>query len=87
MGHRAIGPGQLPCLGSGRRLADDVNDIEIRALLEGYGPVLASLYHVHDYSPNDAVGDGVDANDKPFLAHFPYVAAPWQGYEAVSPQP
>jgi len=27
------------------------------------------------------LGDGVDANDKPFLANFPYVATPHQGYE------
>ena len=27
------------------------------------------------------VGDGVDANDVPFTASFPYVASPHQGYE------
>ena len=31
-------------------------------------------------SPNNAVGDGLDANENAFLAHFPYVAAPNQGY-------
>jgi len=27
----------------------------------------------------------VDANDKPFLTSFPYMASPFQGYEAVPP--
>ena len=27
------------------------------------------------------LGDGVNQNDKANLGHFPYVAAPWQGYE------
>ena len=35
--------------------------------------------------PNNAVGDGVNANDKPFLASFPYMASPFQGYEAQPP--
>ena len=34
-----------------------------------------------DKSPNDLVGDGVDANDVPFSSTFPYVASPHQGYE------
>jgi hypothetical protein len=33
-------------------------------------------------SPNNALTDGVDANDKPFLTTFPYLAAPFSGYEA-----
>ncbi len=66
---------------NGRRLADDVVDIELRATAEGYGPVLNALYGVPNRSPNNALGDGVDANDKPFLSTFPYVASPWQGYD------
>jgi hypothetical protein len=65
---------------NGRRLADDVTDIEVRAIACGYGPILAGALGLCDLSPNDAVGDGVDANENAFLAHFPYVAAPNQGY-------
>ena len=53
---------------NGRRLADDVVDIEEQAVagfLKGKKVPL---------------GDGVDANDVPYLAHFPYVAAPHAGY-------
>ena len=32
-------------------------------------------------SPNNLLGDGVDINEKPFLATFPYVGTPHQGYE------
>jgi Domain of unknown function (DUF4331) len=66
---------------NGRRLEDDVVDIELRAIAQGYGPVLKSALGLPDKSPNNLVGDGVDANDKPFLSHFPYVATPHQGYD------
>ena len=65
---------------NGRRLADDVVDIDLRAVACGYGPILHSALGLCDLSPNDKIGDGVNANDKPFLAHFPYVASPHQGY-------
>jgi Domain of unknown function (DUF4331) len=65
---------------NGRRLADDVTDIEIRAVACGYGPILAGALGLCNLSPNNVVGDGVDANENAFLAHFPYVAAPNQGY-------
>ena len=29
------------------------------------------------------IGDGVDANDLPFLSAFPYIGTPHQGYEHV----
>jgi hypothetical protein len=54
---------------NGRRLADDVVDIEEQAVagfLKGKKVPL---------------GDGVDANDVAYLDHFPYVAAPHSGYE------
>jgi hypothetical protein len=66
---------------NGRRLEDDVVDIDLRAFAQGYGSALHSALGLPDKSPNDMLGDGVDANDKPFLTHFPYVAAPHQGYE------
>jgi hypothetical protein len=66
---------------NGRRLEDDVVDIELRAIAQGYGPVLHSALGLPDKSPNDLIGDGVDANDKPFMPHFPYAASPFQGYD------
>jgi hypothetical protein len=73
--------GDLAGFPNGRRLEDDVVDIEVRAIAQGYGPFLHTLLGLPDKSPNNQLGDGVDANDKAFLAHFPYVAIPHQGYE------
>ena len=66
---------------NGRRLVDDVTDIEVRAVACGYGPILAAALGLCDLSPNNVVGDGVDANENAFLSSFPYVAAPNRGYE------
>jgi hypothetical protein len=66
---------------NGRRLEDDVVDIELRAIAQGYGSVLHNALGLPDKSPNNLLGDGVDANDKPFMPHFPYVAKPYEGYD------
>jgi hypothetical protein len=68
--------GQADGFPNGRRLGDDVVDIEVRALA-GATPFTPAF----NVSPNNLLGDGVDANDKPFLAHFPYVAHPFAGFE------
>jgi hypothetical protein len=73
--------GDLAGFPNGRRLADDIVDIDIRAFADGYGDFLNHLLGLPNLSPNNVLGDGVDANDKAFLAHFPYVASPHQGYE------
>jgi hypothetical protein len=73
--------GDLCGFPNGRRLLDDVTDIEIRALVEGYGPTLEAVLGVPNLTPNNAIGDGVDANDMPFLPSFPYAGTPHQGYE------
>ncbi|HEX6291557.1 MAG TPA: DUF4331 domain-containing protein [Herpetosiphonaceae bacterium] len=73
--------GDLAGFPNGRRLADDVTDIELRALAEGYGPVLNAVLGLPNRAPNNALGDGVDVNDVSFLATFPYVGTPHQGYE------
>lgn len=69
---------------NGRRLADDVTDIEIRAVACGYGPILGAAppagLGLCNLTPNNIVGDGVGANEQAFLPRFPYVAAPNQGY-------
>src|SRR5215468_3321884 len=60
--------GDLQGFPNGRRLTDDVVDIEVQAL-EGAaqtGKLVDAL----------ATGDGVDANDDPFGTAFPYVALP-----------
>ena len=85
--------GQLDGFPNGRRLGDDVTDIELQAVACAYGAVGDLVYSltgncnpaIYNGFPNNAVGDGVNANDKPFLAHFPYAASPWQGYEAMPP--
>src|SRR5262245_48579402 len=61
--------GDLAGFPNGRRLADDVVDIELRVV----AGVLVPGFNV---APNNQLGDGVDANDRPFLPYFPYVAPP-----------
>jgi hypothetical protein len=72
--------GDLAGFPNGRRLADDVVDIELRAFAQGYGTFLNGLLGLPNKSPNNLLGDGVDGNDVPFLATFPYVGTPHQGY-------
>ncbi|PYR10511.1 MAG: hypothetical protein DMF99_11720 [Acidobacteria bacterium] len=82
MGNRlGVLAGDFAGFPNGRRLEDDIVDIDLRAFAEGYGPILHAALGLPDKSPNDLLGDGVDANDKPFLSRFPYVATPHQGYE------
>ena len=61
--------GDLAGFPNGRRLADDVVDIELRVV----AGVLVNGFNV---APNNQLGDGIDANDMPFLPYFPYVAPP-----------
>jgi hypothetical protein len=78
--------GDLCGFPNGRRLLDDVTDIEIRAVAEGYGSFLNGAFGLPNRTPNNMVGDGVDTNaDKPFLNAFPYVGLPHSGYESVPP--
>jgi hypothetical protein len=78
--------GDLCGFPNGRRLADDVTDISLRAIAQGYGVPLNVLFGLPNKSPNNLVGDGVDTNnDIPFLSSFPYVGLPHQGYEAIPP--
>jgi hypothetical protein len=58
---------------NGRRLADDVTDIELRA-------VAGATPFTPDFAGNSIITDGVDGNDLPFLSSFPYLAAPRDGY-------
>jgi hypothetical protein len=78
----AVG-GDVAGFPNGRRLEDDVVDIELRAVADGYGNYLNGAWQelFPNNTPNNLVGDGCDANDARFLASFPYVATPWQGYK------
>ena len=66
---------------NGRRLADDVVDIDLRVFAQGYGAFLNGAFGLPNKSPNNLLGDGVDTNDVSFSNTFPYVASPHQGYE------
>ena len=71
--------GDLAGFPNGRRLEDDIVDIDLRAFAQGYGAVPERRCSAcPNKSPNNLLGDGVDANDKPFLTHVPVrrVAAP-----------
>jgi len=73
---------------NGRRLEDDVTDIELRAFACGYGPIVGPIIEGFGFcngnanrTPNNLLGDGVDQNETPFRTTFPYVATPHQGYD------
>lgn len=59
---------------NGRRVFDDVVDIALRAVLGG-----TPFTPAYNVAPNNAIGDGVSANEQPFLTRFPYLASPNQG--------
>jgi Domain of unknown function (DUF4331) len=60
---------------NGRRLADDVTDISLRASAGG-----TPFTPQFDKAPNNQLSDGVDRNDKSFLPNFPYLAVPHEGF-------
>jgi hypothetical protein len=60
---------------NGRLLADDVVDASLQVLAGA-----TDFSKEFKIAPNNALGDGVSANDKPFLTSFPYVAGPNSGY-------
>ena len=75
---------------NGRRLEDDVTRIELQAVsgaalaavglwyddwVIGQSPLTPKLLAVLGYTT------GVERNDAPFKANFPYVAAPFNGYK------
>jgi hypothetical protein len=56
---------------NGRRLGDDVVDIDLQ--------VVAGFLKDNKVP----LGDGVDQNDKPFLSTFPYLAGPTSGFDSA----
>ena len=75
--------GDLSGFPNGRRLEDDVTDIEVRAIAQGYGTVVNGLLGLPNKTPNNVLGDGNDANEKAFQTTFPYLSSPLSGYEEV----
>jgi hypothetical protein len=66
---------------NGRRLGDDVVDVELRVAA---GFLLGEEFQ---NGANGQLGDGVPANDVAFLAEFPYVGTPHQGFEHMHHAP
>jgi hypothetical protein len=62
-------------LPNGRRLFDDAVDIYLRV-------ACGFLVPENQGGKKLPLGDGVDVNDKPFLATFPYAAAPTSGFDS-----
>lgn len=62
---------------NGRRLGDDVLDVGLKALAGAVYPMFHPEFQADPLAAR--LGDGVDANDKPFLTTFPYVAHPHPG--------
>ena len=62
---------------NGRRLADDVTDIELRV-------IAGALLKPEQGGKQIPLGDGVDQNDKAFRSSFPYVALPTDGLTGLS---
>jgi hypothetical protein len=61
---------------NGRRLADDVTDIELRV-------IAGALLPADQGGKQIPLGDGVDQNDKPFRSTFPYVALATDGFSGT----
>jgi hypothetical protein len=66
--------GDLAGFPNGRRVGDDVTDIALRAMAGGTPFTPAT-----NKAPNNALGDGVDQNDVPYLPGFPYLGTPHPG--------
>ncbi|MEP7038203.1 MAG: DUF4331 domain-containing protein [Acidobacteriota bacterium] len=66
--------GDIAGFPNGRRVTDDVVDIELRALLGG-----TPFTPAFNVAPNNTVGDGVSVNFEGFLSRFPYLQTPNQG--------
>ena len=73
----AVGSAFLAGFPNGRRLADDVTDIELRV-------IAGALLKPSEGGKQIPLGDGVDQNDHAFRSSFPYVALPTDGITGVT---
>lgn len=64
---------------NGRNLTDDVIDTALQ-VVAGANPLVKDPTFTG--FPNNALGDGVDANDRELMPAFPYVSLPRDGYGA-----
>lgn len=69
--------GDLAGFPNGRRLTDDVFDIEVQGVAGAAYPLFHPDFKADPLAAQ--LGDGVDTNDVPFRAVFPYVALPHCG--------
>ena len=69
--------GDLAGFPNGRRLDDDVLDIELRV-------IAGALLKPEEGGKQIPLGDGVDRNDRPFQSRFPYVALPTDGFSGLT---
>lgn len=67
---------------NGRRLQDDVTDIELLAVAgAAWTPLTGDTSFTFNAALINVLDDGVDANDQPFLTTFPYLATPNAGQD------
>lgn len=74
---------------NGRRLFDDTVEIELLAVAGAAYPVLDGRDAGFSFNPAliNVLTDGIDYNDKPFRANFPYMAAAQSGQEHIHQNP
>jgi hypothetical protein len=78
----AVLAGQLDGYPNGRRLGDDALDISLRVVAGVFADANGNFVAAgspFNVAPNNALGDGINGNDVPFLPDFPYEAAPHSG--------
>ncbi|MFN8498436.1 MAG: DUF4331 domain-containing protein [Anaerolineae bacterium] len=68
---------------NGRRLSDNVVDIELQVAA---GSLLGSVFPGTPVPNATALSQSLPANDVPFMDHFPYLAAPHQGFNHMHDQ-
>jgi hypothetical protein len=66
---------------NGRRLQDDVTDIELLAVAGAAYEVLTPGTFNFNPALIGVLRDGVNNNDRPLLPVFPYLATPWSGQD------
>ncbi|MCB0065327.1 MAG: DUF4331 domain-containing protein [Caldilineaceae bacterium] len=74
---------------NGRRLFDDVVEIELLAVAGAAYPVLDGRDSSFSFNPGliDVLDDGIDFNDVPFQSEFPYMATAQSGQEHIHDNP
>lgn len=69
--------GDIAGFPNGRRIGDDVVDIELRAVAGG-----TAFTPQFNVAPNNILGDGVPQNDVAYLDRFPYLGTPHPGNDS-----